>query len=724
MPKAYSFIYLIFFLCFLCITNLCITNIKFEKQIIYYYMYIYLNVLRFSLYPLVIEDNIYIILQIICLHTIALSKSFHKRNMLDYESNSFHLGIENTLFGKIFNELISVLFFLTVATAHASRAIGKTREDTEIHKTTGGLHKINASKKKRIFSTALGINQLPASTFLIPITSNNTSTSNVEQSESSKSSVIDTEQGQDIVPHSSIILNQQPRSSISYAQTEEQVSYPYQMSSTNTQSEKHQSYLIVKKIAEPTRRSDQLVRSQNEDKSHSPVLNYQLPTTSGYGTSLEAGIVVAHSLLFGRNRKKQTNRAIPALNRIIDPKGLLPVSNDYQLERTNLNIRKPRSRYPRSKLCINQSVRSATEILLPSYDNVENDEQLQITKTSGPANETTSFDNRGKFRPRSGALIHSLFAGHNKPYIVADYTRESRGFGTNDRDYPLLRQHLCRQEHELESRQQSDKPATAGAHHQRRGLTRFFEHVKLEKAHISAPFRTKLVHKKEISLERSEFGMDDIVQENEQYDDNAVIETSPLAPYNSVEDLSDKRSKRNCLIMNGTVSKNSRNNIANIPPLCSPSGAILTPSDLATYERTHIHAQSTMAFQSTDCESDRLIGVLPEELYIGRQQKDDRAAALRIAQSNLLELRNEVSVPDDKADTERQDLPSGRLSSNSSGSGDSDTPEQAMNDATNLFEDESDERLDTNSFSPDGREELEQYESTMHEADRNDAATD
>lgn len=464
------------------------------------------------------------------------------------------------------------------------------------------------------------------------------------------------------------------------------MSYSYQLPGSSVQPEKHQSYLIVKKITEPSRRSDQSTGGQTDDQSHSTIVNYQLPTTSGCSSSLEAGIVVAHSLLFGRNnRKRKTARAIPALHRIIGSEGLLPVTSEYQLERAALNGRKPWAKLSRGKFCISQQSagRPATETLFPSYsDCVEiSDEHLQIARSAlGSPEETASLDSRaGKHRSaRAGTIVHPLFPGNNRPYIVSDRAREPRGFGANDRDCPLLRQQLCGLEHEqLESREQSGRSATVQL--QRRALTRFFEHVKLEEAHIPAPLRTELVHKsKVVALEEGE----KVDREGDRRYGAVVGADAALltSSSNSDEDSLGEETRRGAA--NGiALSRDSREKGS---PLCRSSSVPPPPLTSGDYEHAESSQSSTLFFQSRE-----------------KKQRDDEAP--RIAQSNLSELLNEVSVPDDKADTERQDLPSGgrpssRSSISSSGggssnsssgggnssSGHSDTPEQAMNSANDL----------------------------------------
>ncbi|KZC07464.1 PHD finger protein 21A, partial [Dufourea novaeangliae] len=589
-------------------------------------------------------------------------------------------------------------------TSHAPGIIRKTREDAEIYKTTCGLHKADAAQKKRGFSKAIGINQLPASTFLIPISSNNISSSTVNQSDVGSSTTISTEQREN-VPYSSIVLNQLPRSSIAYVdRSEPQVSYAYQLPVSSVQAEKHQSYLIVKKITEPSRRASQ----SSDDQSHGAMLNYKLPTTSGYNPRVQTEISVAQSSVFvgkqlpdavNRNRKKQTNRAVPALNRIIDTENL-SITTEYQLERSAFNGRKSRARQSRNKLGINQ-LRStrATEILLPTYDNTESDKQLQITKSTEPE-ETGVFSGRPKFRPRTGGLLHSLFAGHNKSYIVTDNSRESRNVGTVDKDTVVGRQQLYHQDYHLESVERNEPPVQL----QRGALTKFFEHVKLEEAHIPAPLRAKLVYKTGNASEKNDLDINEVTDEDTN--SNIYVSKASLSSGTFDDDYNDCEIKQTSWLANRiAMKKNQKNNNGSkgMNSFDSIPSSITRTADIITYERKR-----------------------PTPSVRDRQD----SASLCNAQSNFLELRNEVSVPDDKADTERQDLSSGRRSTSSSGSStsDSDTPEQAMNDTIKysrrrLSGNEYKERLGINAVSPESMQVLEQFESAMLETDCSNAAT-
>lgn len=628
---------------------------------------------------------------------------------------------------------------MTATATHTPGIIRKAREDAEIYKAACGLHKTDATQKKRGFSTSLGISQLPSSTFLIPISSNSVNQSDIG------STTINSDHRENSVPYSSIVLNQLPRSSIAYVdRAEPQVSYAYQLPVTSVQSEKHQSYLIVKKITEPTRRTNQ----SSEDQNHTTMLNYKLPTTSGYNSCIQTEISVSDSSMLigkqlsdavGRNRKKQTNRAVPALNRIIDTENL-SITAKYQLERSTFNGRKSRSRQPRNKFGINQ-LRSAraTEILLPSYDNTEPDKQLQITKSTEP-DEATLFSSRPKYRPRTGGLLHSLFSGHNKSYILTDNSREPRDISATNKDFSVGRQQLYHQSYQLESGERNEPTVQL----QRGALTKFFEHVKLEEAHIPAPSRAKLVYKSGTTSERNELEVTEITDEDTN--SSEYVNKTSLSTGNFEDDFVDREVKQNNWLSSKIVMKKGQKNdnvIKNVEAVDSATNSAKS-NDYVTYERKHGNT-----YVRVDCEPDedeednaltdtfqadvtytRRIGSLTEIVPENRKDRQD-STSLCNAQNNFLELRNEVSVPDDKADSERQDLSSGRRSTSSSSNSstsDSDTPEQAMNDTIKysrrrLSGNEYKERLGINAVSPESMQVLEQFESAMLETGCSNAAT-
>lgn len=474
------------------------------------------------------------------------------------------------------------------------------------------------------------------------------------------------------------------------------------------------------------------------------MLNYKLPITSGYNSRIQtevsdSSVYIGKQLpdTGGRNRKKQTNRAVPALNRIIDTENL-SITAKYQLERTTVNGRKSRTRQPRNKFGINQ-LRStrATEILLPSYDSTESDKQLQISKSTEPE-ETTLFNSRSKYRPRTGGLLHSLFSGHNKSYILTDNSRESRDIGPGNKDFSVGRQQLYHQSYQLESGERNEPTVQL----QRGALTKFFEHVKLEEAHIPAPSRAKLVYKSGTTSERNELEVTEVADEDTNSSEYAT--KTPLASSSFEDDFVDGEVKQKNWLSSKIIAKKGQKNDNIIKSVESHDSASnsMTSNDFITYERKHSNTYVRVECEPDDEDDNALtdtfqddvtytrIGPLTEIVSENRKDRQD-SASLCNAQNTFLELRNEVSVPDDKADSERQDLSSGRRStsaSSSSSTSDSDTPEQAMNDSIKysrrrLSGNDYKERLGINAVSPENMQVLEQFESAMLETGCSNAAT-
>ncbi|KAG7198632.1 hypothetical protein KM043_005991 [Ampulex compressa] len=641
-----------------------------------------------------------------------------------------------------------------LATApHASGITRKAREDSEVYKATCGLYKADAAQKTRGISSAIGIGQLPSSTFLIPISSDNIPATSINQPEVGSSSAIDIEHRQSSISYPPIVLNQLPRSSIAYVQAEPQVSYAYPLPVSSAQPEKPQSYLIVKKLTKPSRRSSQSSGGQIEDQNHPSILNYQLPIASGHNSCVQTEISVAHPPMFfgkqlpeslGRGRKKQANRAVPALNRIVNPEKL-PVPAEYKLDRAVFNGRKPKAKQSRNKLGINQLRHArATEILLPALDGPDSNDSLQISKSAGPE-DAVALGGRSKHRPRTGGIFHSLFSGHNKSYIITDHSRESRGLRTNDKDHAVIRQQLHHQDYQLDS-SEPDEPA---AQLQRGALTKFFEHVKLEEAHLPAPSRAKLVYKSSVTPERIEPGgagetSTEIVHDMGM---EATVTRITLPTQIPEDDFVDQDIEQSSWLPKKVASKkrrSSENVTKSVEAYDRVADMASRASDFASFERKHGNTYIRVRRDSEDVEENALNDVFRSDVPLLRCAQsraeiipDNRTGrrtpvSLRNAQSNLLELRNEVSVPEDKADTEKQDLPSGRRSTGSNGfsssNSDSDTPEQAMNNPMDRprrlpSANEYEERLDIDTVSPESMQVLEQFETAMLETDHSNAAT-
>ncbi|KAI4494419.1 hypothetical protein M0802_008911 [Mischocyttarus mexicanus] len=598
-------------------------------------------------------------------------------------------------------------------TSYASGIIRKAGEDTEIHKASCGLYKSDASSKRHVLASALGIGQLPSSTFLIPIAPSNVTAASANHEYSTISTIAsrtDIEQPKNNNcngnsngrSYSSIVLNHLPQSSISYMQSESQLPYAaYQLPIGNAQPEKHQSYLILKKIKEPVERSGgQLAIGTTqpaEGQSISTFFDSQLPTTSQYESHVHSEVTFTYPSVYfekhfsepisnnnHRGRSKKANRAVPGLNRIIDSKEFSIATDDQPLERSLCNGKKPRTRREsRIKLGIN-NLRSTTRnkrLLLPSYDGgTIPTEQLSISNSADT--KETLLNNWSKNRIRSGGLFHSLFSSYNSSSssdIIADDTTivvSRTTCNTNDKD----RTDVCQQSYRKTDRFESIE-------HQRGTISKFFEHVKLEEAHISAPPRTKLACKS-TNVEIEE--VDRLHHRQDKDDEEEATENIDERVGPSAED--DSRSKT-----------------SEYASLVTESCSRMTTKDNADGSITPKEAISNIK------ENDQILS--PKKDFLS----ETSFSQSRTAQVNPIRPDDEVSVPDDKADVEKQDLHGGRLSSSTPNS---DLPDEAfITEEGRSFMKELDEDLGISTVSLESMRVLEQFESAMLEADCSKTAT-
>lgn len=266
--------------------------------------------------------------------------------------------------------------------------------------------------------------------------------------------------------------------------------------------------------------------------------------------------------------------------------------------------------------------------------------------------------------------------------------------------------------------------------------------MKLEEAHIPAPSRAKLVYKSGTTSERNELEVTEVADEDTNSSEYAT--KTPLASSSFEDDFVDGEVKQKNWLSSKIVAKKGQKNDNIIKSVESHDSASnsMTSNDFITYERKHGNTYVRVECEPDDENDNALtdtfqddvtytrIGPLTEIVSENRKDRQD-SASLCNAQNTFLELRNEVSVPDDKADSERQDLSSGRRStsaSSSSSTSDSDTPEQAMNDSIKysrrrLSGNDYKERLGINAVSPENMQVLEQFESAMLETGCSNAAT-
>lgn len=657
-----------------------------------------------------------------------------------------------------------------LATApYASGTIRKTGKDAKIHKASRGLYKADATTKRHVLASALGIGQLPSSTFLIPISPSNVTTASNEYSTintiSTRADGEQSENGTNVNnlhggggsngngngngrSYSSIVLNHLPQSNISYVQsTEAQLPYAYQLPIGSIQPEKHQSYLIVKKISDPIGMSDQLATigggHTEGQQSLSTFFESQLASTSRYESRVHSEISLAHSsvyiekrlsepLIRARGKKTTANRAVPALNRIVDTEEFAVATSEHPppLERANYNGRKSRTgRQPGIKLGIDhlRSTRTATEFLLPAYDSAEAKEQFSVSNGRNGAKDKILGD-RAKNRTRSGggggssrngsggssssSLLHSLFSGYNDATgIIADdttlvLTRTSGSSNDKDRAYLYQRSYRNKATDRLESVEQPTND------HQRGTIAKFFEHVKLEEAHISAPPRAKLACKNSTITE------DKKSNELEELDGSQKDETEEDPPRSSdnecaYEDSAQLYEEQQVVRVERHAEDDSRSK--------SPVFVDFADDESCSRTATKDDADGNVPKAETTPNVEENGSANPSKPDLSETTSSSSQSS-HIAQMNHAKSRDEILVPDDKADVERQDLNGDRSSSSTP---DSDVPDKVpiTEERRSPAKEKLDEDLGISSVSAESMRVLEQFESAMLEADSDKNST-
>ncbi|KAK2587474.1 hypothetical protein KPH14_003178 [Odynerus spinipes] len=643
--------------------------------------------------------------------------------------------------------------------SYASRSSRKAGEDAEIHKTSRGLYKADATTKRHVLASALGIGQLPSSTFLIPISPGNVTTANHEYSSlNAIATRVDVDQSESNAgngnnyggsgsngnvsgrSYSSIVLNHLPQSNISYVQSSEaQLPYTYQLPIGSVQPEKHQSYLIVKKISEPIGRSGQLATIgggySEGQQSLSTFFESQLASTSRYESRVRSEISLAHSSVYlekhlseplgrARNKKATTNRAVPALNRIVDAEefAVATCHRSPSSERANFNGRKPRTgRQSRIKLGIDhlRSTRPATEFLLPAYDGAEAKEQFTVSNSSGNGAKDTIIGSRAKNRARSAgvgsggggnggsSLLHSLFSGYNESTgIIADDTTLvlARTSCANDKDRADL-YHPRSYHNKATVRFESIEQPTH--EHQRGTIAKFFEHVKLEEAHISAPPRAKLACENSSTIVEDEKNY-----EIEELDESQKDEIEEDPPRNSDNEYADEEIAQTYEKQVERVERRDEDDSR------SKSPEFLGSTDDESCSRTTANDYADGNVSNIE-ENGPAVPAKPD---IAEAAESSSLQSSHIAQIKHAKPLEEVLVPDVKADVERQDLQGGRSLSSTP---DSNVPDKVpiTEERRSPAEEELDENLGISSVSLESMRVLEQFESAMLEADSGKNAT-
>ena len=395
---------------------------------------------------------------------------------------------------------------IAAAASYAPGVVGKAGEDPEINKASCGLYKIGTAakqSKQQMHGGGRGsVNQLPSSTFLIPISTNALAATSSGDYTQSDSLITDT--NLDIVTSTcnnvngnndngnvsydtSIVLNNQfSRSSVTYVPQPESkfpnVAYAYRLPTSD-------QYLIVKKIPDPhTQRNAPQVKTlpidnnqQESAKSHgrevSGIVESRQVWTSSQQLDKLTGRLAA-SIALGK--KKSTTRAIPGLKRIIltDNKSIsLASDNPNNDDMDELSIVPFYDGNPKQfgEAFGPDSIQSIIVERSDTYGKCTmrvNDEQSQKEQKSD--------------KYQSNSDVHdALLASDNKSNNVADCTDKSWK-GTS---------RCCRDGNNRPERESIRSESASEQSLHSSNVTGTTEYVKLEEAHLSAPLGAKLISK-------------------------------------------------------------------------------------------------------------------------------------------------------------------------------------------------------------------------------------
>lgn len=367
----------------------------------------------------------------------------------------------------------------SATTSKPSRTVGKTGKDTEVDKTTCGLYKADATEERTVPTS--GVNQLPASTFLIPVPPKSipTSSSTVDISQSkSADSTAPVSAGVSNYgnPNSSILLNHltQPTNK----QPECKVSYAYPMPVSSLKPEKSsQSYLILRKISEPGgNRGRGRSSSFDEQRTTSSIFEYQQSSSTGYNDHDQSEI---KSITVGEYAQSSSGRQF---------------SGKYKVNGSEDTTEKTGGKQ-HSKLSINQLRPSGQSTVFVPLHSIINDVEKIVEPTSAVAVTVGRSSPQGQ--PKSN-IYNALFPSNNQPNTVTD------SFGDVENT-------VAEQRAELERRSRLQYSSSSN----------IVEYVKLEEAHLPAPLRPNLVR-------RSVDAIDAILKRNREKSGDVQSRTGPV----------------------------------------------------------------------------------------------------------------------------------------------------------------------------------------------------
>ncbi|KAK0180836.1 hypothetical protein PV327_003175 [Microctonus hyperodae] len=391
------------------------------------------------------------------------------------------------------------------AASSAPGVVDKAGENTEVNKTSGGFYQINPTPSSQFITTNnYGVNQLPISTYLIPISSRNVTNSTVshptdQQSNSANdtniTNPIDIKHINDTcinnITCSPLIINQQHdnRRQLSFANIQ-------------TTEKQQQSFLVIKKISDPSvggivsyqqQHSNQYPQLNNYSYSElqNPTTNYKLPifeSRERQNDPVSAASHVHDQLASSstestiRNKKKSTTRTIPGLKPITSTEKSSVNKIDDSVNRRTLELSTSTTTKVRNE-CHESKVTGA--IGHQSIDLTDSQcSQSKKSKTNklGPNSDI----NQSNHYTKSGNLLNALLSSNYKSNNITNCNDKSSGEKFNNLPPGSIADRLYR-------RLSEDQSCMRGTGE---SIAKFNEYVKLEEAHLSAPSPTNLVQYK------------------------------------------------------------------------------------------------------------------------------------------------------------------------------------------------------------------------------------
>lgn len=222
--------------------------------------------------------------------------------------------------------------------------------------------------------------------------------------------------------------------------------------------------------------------------------------------------------------------------------------------------------------------------------------------------------------------------------------------------------------------------------------------MKLEEAHISAPPRAKLACK------------------------STNIEIEEVNRSQQDEDEEDSHRSSDNEFLDEETTQNFNERVERVGPSGEDNSRIKTPEYVGLVDAEPCSGITTKG--NVDGNISSIEAILEVNDKISSSKKDlpeTSSSQSQTAQVNQIKSDDEVSVPDDKADVERQDLHGGRSSSSTPHS---DVPNKPpIIEEKRSSKEKLDEDLGISSVSLENMRVLEQFESAMLEADCSKTAT-